>query len=75
MNMAWAAIQQTPPAAGLTYSVESATDLVAGDWTHINHEVLGTAADGFAAGFDAVTNRISTDVEPQQFIRLKIEGL
>lgn len=63
-------------AAGLVYTVETDTDLVAAPgWTNANYEVLGTATDGFATGFDAITNRISTEVETQQFIRLKIEEL
>ena len=62
--------------SGLNYFLETDTDLVnAPGWTNANYEVLGTATDGFGPGFNAVTNRVSTEIEAQQFIQLKIEGL
>lgn len=61
--------------AGLTYSLQTDDDLVtAPSWSNATYEVLGTAIDGFGAGFNAVTNRISTDGKTQEFIKLLIEG-
>ncbi len=61
---------------GLKYSLETDTDLVsAPGWTNANYEVRGTAVDGFGTGFNAVTNRISTDDEAKQFIKLSVEQL
>jgi hypothetical protein len=58
--------------SGLSYSIELTDDLVDGIWTHVGYEVLGTGTDAFASGFDAVTNRVSTQDDPSQFIRLII---
>jgi len=60
-------------ARGLVYHPETSSDLVVDSWVDANYTVLGTGVDAFGAGFDAVTNRISTEVESQQFIRLNIE--
>lgn len=57
---------------GLTYYLEQNTDLlVAGAWASNNYEVGVGVLD---AEFDAVTNRLSTDVENEQFLRLIIES-
>lgn len=62
--------------AGLTYSLDSDLDLVnAPGWTNADYEVVGTASDGFGSGFDAVTNRVSTEGKSVEFIQLQIEGL
>ncbi|MCK5920908.1 MAG: hypothetical protein KAG66_08195, partial [Methylococcales bacterium] len=58
---------------GLTYFLETTTDLIYVPWVSANYEELGTGNEAFAPGFNAVTNRISTDVEIQQFIRLQVE--
>ncbi len=56
---------------GLDYHLETSTDLVAADWTNANYEVVGTDVTG--GDFDYVTNRVSTDVENEQFLRVGIE--
>jgi hypothetical protein len=62
--------------AGLNYYLETDTDLVtAPGWTNGNYEVVATKTDGFGSGFDAVTNRVSTETEAKQFIQLQIDGL
>ncbi len=62
--------------AGLNYYLETDTDLVnAPGWINAGYEVMGTAPNGFGAGFNAVTNRISTETEAKQFIKLNIDGL
>ena len=58
---------------GLNYHVERATDLVAGDWTNVNVEVVG-AGTLIPGEFDSVTNRVQIDTEPQQFLKLVIES-
>lgn len=58
--------------SGVSYSLELTDDLVDGIWTNAGYEVLGTGTDAFASGFDAVTNRVSTQDDPAQFIRLLI---
>lgn len=59
----------------LQYSIETTEDLINVPWTNGNYEVVGTGVDGFAAGFNAVTNRIPTDVKNKQFIQLLITEL
>ncbi|MDZ8119070.1 hypothetical protein [Pontiella agarivorans] len=60
---------------GLNYYLASDTDLVvAPGWVAADYEVLGTNV-GYAVGFDAVTNRVSTDLEDTQFIKLIVEEL
>ncbi len=62
--------------AGLNYFLETNTNLVSGaGWTNTGYQVLGTATNGFGTGFNAVTNRISTEDESKQFLRLQIDGL
>ena len=56
---------------GLTYHLELTTDLVSGPWVDGNYDVVDTGVlDG---EFDAVTNRVSTEVESEQFLRLIVE--
>jgi len=57
----------------LGYSLQLSDDLVLGNWTNIGYEVVGTATDIPTNGFNTVTNRVSTEVKDNQFIRLKIE--
>lgn len=57
--------------SGISYSIEITDDLIYGVWTNVGYTVTGT---GYVdPEFNAVTNRISTAVEDQQFIRLIIE--
>jgi hypothetical protein len=59
---------------GLSYSLETDTDLVAAPgWVATGYEIMGTNTATGISGFDAVTNRIPTDAEQQQFIRLQVE--
>ena len=58
---------------GISYYLETTTNLVDGIWTNDGYTVLGTNADGYASGFDAVTNPVSTAMENQRFIHLKIQ--
>jgi len=58
-------------ATDLVYFLETDTDLVVADWSDANYEVAGISAA--VDGFSYVTNRISTAVEDQQFVRLVIE--
>jgi len=58
---------------GLTYFLETTTDLIIVPWANAGYVELGTGPEAFAPGFDAVTNRVSTDVESKQFIRLQVE--
>jgi len=63
--------KRSDPNSGIAYYIEVNDDLVYGDWTNSNYTVTGT---GFIdPEFNAVTNRISTTVENEQFIRLIIE--
>ena len=57
--------------SGISYTMEVNDNLIYGTWTNANYESMGT---GFIdADFNSVTNRIPTDVEDEQFIRLRIE--
>ncbi len=58
---------------GLTYFLETTTDLIIVPWANAGYVELGTGIEVFAPGFDAVTNRVSTDVESKRFIRLQVE--
>lgn len=61
-------------ARGLSYWLETNEDLVAEPgWTNAFYEVIGTNTATGISGFDAVTNRISTEVKSQQFINLRVE--
>ncbi len=59
-------------ARGLTYTVEATTNLVTGTWNTTG--VLDAGTGTIDASFDSVTNRVSTESEPQQFMRLRVEG-
>lgn len=62
--------------AGLNYYLETDTDLInTPGWTNGNYEVLGTGMNEFGSGFNAVTNRVTTETEAKQFIKLQIDGL
>ncbi|MDF7823694.1 hypothetical protein P4B35_06680 [Pontiellaceae bacterium B12227] len=66
----------TAAKSGLNYTLNSDENLVvAPGWTNAVYEVLGTAEDFYADGFNAVTNRISTEGKSQEFIKLQIDGL
>lgn len=51
------------------YQVEQETDLTVGAWTN-ESEVVGSGS--YNSEYDVVTNRVSTDTEDIQFLRLKI---
>jgi len=55
---------------GLDYWLELNTNLVAGSWT--SNGYVEVNAGPLEGGFEAVTNRISTESETNQFIRLRI---
>lgn len=57
---------------GLESVVQVGTDLVNPDWTNANFIVVGSGDSGIP-GFNAVTNRISTEEKDKQFIRLQIK--
>lgn len=57
--------------AGLSYTPEVGTDLVNTNWSGSGITAVGSGAG--PAGFNAVTNRVSMQDEPQQFMRVKIE--
>ena len=57
-------------ARGLDYSVEAGTDLVVTNWGSVVIDPVGSGAG--PAGFNAVTNRIPTDTEGKQFIKLDV---
>ena len=63
------------PNSGISYSLEITDNLISGTWTNDGYSVSGTNENGYAAGFDAVTNQLSTAVKDEQFIRLRIEEL
>lgn len=65
-------VRQTDASSGLTYYLEVADDLIAGNWTNAGYTVIGSGP--FTNGFETVTNRVNTDLSSQQFIRLIIEG-
>ena len=65
---------RTDPSSGIAYHLETTDDLVFPAWTNAYYETTGTGATAYA-GFDAVTNRISTGTKAKQFIRLIIETL
>jgi hypothetical protein len=55
---------------GLTYEVLRNDDLVSGVWT--NSGIIDGGSAVLDAEFEAVTNRIQTGTEPQQFLKLNI---
>lgn len=54
----------------LSYSVVSGTNLVSSEMTNLTEEVGSSPID---TDYETVTNRISTDAETQQFMKLTIE--
>ncbi len=59
-------------ALGLSYSVEQNTDLAIGSWKTNAVDVLGSGT--LDSEFDTVTNRVQTDVEDRQFLKLLIKS-
>ncbi|VGO23171.1 CBM96 family carbohydrate-binding protein [Pontiella sulfatireligans] len=55
---------------GLGYTVESTTSLLSNDWN--TGGVIDAGSGPLETGFEVVTNRISTEFETNQFIRLRI---
>jgi hypothetical protein len=62
-----------PQRPDVRYRLELSDNLVSNIWTSAGYEVIGTSPDGYAAGFDAVMNRIPTEGKSRGFIRLVIE--
>ncbi len=50
------------------------TDLVSGVFTNTDSEVVGTNTSYGVSGFEAVTNRVPTDVLGEQFLKLEVES-
>ena len=63
--------QLSDPDSGIRYVVETTDNLVSNVWEPVG--LMETNANGYAAGFDLVTNQIPTLGKKQGFIRLKIE--
>lgn len=57
---------------GLLYILEVGTDLVITNWTTSGIEPMGSGASGIS-GYNAVTNRISTDTEIKRFLNLRVK--
>ena len=57
-------------ALGLNYTVEAATNLNSGSWS--TEGVLDAGFGPVDDEIDSVTNRVSTEEFPEQFIRLRI---
>jgi len=62
--------KRSDPGSGISYHLELTDDLVSGVWTNAGYETIGTGT--INSGFDAVTNRIPTDMLGERFIRLII---
>jgi hypothetical protein len=57
---------------GLDYFLEQqSTDLTSDNWTNDNYEVVDVA---YGSNWNSVTNRIPTDSDAMQFLRLRIEA-
>jgi len=65
--------KRSDPNSGISYTMEVNDDLIYGTWTNANYQWMGTGI--IDSEFNAVTNRIPTDAEDDQFIRLRIEEL
>ncbi|RLA39242.1 MAG: hypothetical protein DRR06_19455 [Gammaproteobacteria bacterium] len=59
--------------SGISYHLELTDDLIYTPWVNSGYSIEGTGT--IDSEFDAVTNRISTEIEDEQFIRLVIEEL
>ncbi|RKX43664.1 MAG: hypothetical protein DRP64_07895 [Verrucomicrobia bacterium] len=59
--------------SGISYHLELTDDLIYTPWANSGYSIAGTGT--IDSEFDAVTNRISTEIEDEQFIRLVIEEL
>jgi len=58
-------------ARGLNYTVEASTNLVSGTWS--TSGVLDAGHGPLDDEMDSVTNRVSTEEHPKQYIRLRME--
>ena len=56
---------------GLSYRVETTTNLVSGTWT--TSGIIDAGFGSISTDIDSVTNSISTETLPEQFIRLRVE--
>lgn len=66
---------QRQGADDITYTVESADDLVAANRSNMFYEVTGTRVCNQVTGLDAVTNRIPLDMEDVRFLQLRMDAL
>jgi hypothetical protein len=64
-------VRRTTANSGLTYRLETSTNLVSGVWTNSGYTTLPAAV--LDANFEILTNRISTVGGTGKFIRLRIE--
>jgi hypothetical protein len=64
-------VRRTTANSGLTYRLETSTNLVYGVWTNSGYTTLPTAV--LDADFEILTNRISTADGTGKFIRLRIQ--
>ncbi|MDF7823912.1 hypothetical protein P4B35_07790 [Pontiellaceae bacterium B12227] len=55
---------------GLNYTVETTTNLISNDWN--SNGIINEGFGSVESETDSVTNRISTDEQPEQFIRLRV---
>jgi hypothetical protein len=65
--------QLSDPNSGIKYYLQLTDGLAPPSWTNGGYQITGTNMNGFAPGLDAVTNRVPTEGNGQQFIRLVIE--
>jgi hypothetical protein len=56
---------------GMDYTVEAATNLLSGLWS--TNGVLDAGSGSAGTGIDSITNRISTEKQLQQYLRLRVE--
>lgn len=56
------------------FSLELNDNLASNNWVSTGYTMEGTESDGFATGFDAVTNQISTEIKQSQFVRLRVDS-
>jgi hypothetical protein len=64
---------RSDPDSGLDYYLETTTDLATGGWADSGYEHLGTGVTG--GDFNYSTNRVPTNANDSDFIRLIIEQL
>jgi hypothetical protein len=66
-------VRRSASTSGMVCHPELSDNLVLNVWTNAGYTVVGSGP--FTNGFEAVTNRILTEIKTHQFIRLHVEGL